>query len=112
MICGTLWTSCWRGSRAWRLNWRSVAATRADGGVNRTAAGAKAFANLKSVIRTCQKAGRNFLNYGMSVLQADVTDANGLRCPAIVREWSPVVTFRAVGIGSPRQMTLELRTAA
>jgi transposase len=47
---------------------RSVAATRADGGVNRTAAGANAFANLKSIIRTCQKHGRNFLSYGLSLL--------------------------------------------
>ena len=46
---------------------RSVAATRADGGVNRSAAGAKAFANLKSVIRTCQKHGRNFLAYGLQL---------------------------------------------
>lgn len=49
---------------------RSVAATRADGGVNRTAWGAKAFGNLKSVIRTCQKQGRNFFEYGLSVVRA------------------------------------------
>ena len=40
---------------------RSVAAARSDGGVNRSDAGANAFANLKSIIRTCQKNGRNFL---------------------------------------------------
>lgn len=49
---------------------RSVAATRADGGVNRTTWGAKAFGNLKSVIRTCQKQGRNFFEYGLSVVHA------------------------------------------
>jgi transposase len=42
---------------------RSVAAARADGGVNRTARGAKAFATIKSVIRTCQKQGLNFFHY-------------------------------------------------
>lgn len=46
---------------------RSVAAARADGGVNRTSIGARAYANLKSVIRTCQKHGRNFLEYGLSL---------------------------------------------
>lgn len=50
---------------------RSVAAARADGGVNRTKAGATAFANLKSIIRTCQKHGRNFLNYGLSLIGLD-----------------------------------------
>jgi transposase len=49
---------------------RSVAAARSDGGVNRSTWGAKAFATLKSVIRTCGKNGRNFLEYGLSVLQA------------------------------------------
>lgn len=49
---------------------RSVAAARADGGVNRTAWGAKAFAHAKSVIRTCQKQGRNFLQYGLEVIRA------------------------------------------
>jgi len=49
---------------------RSVAAARNDGGVNRSAWGAKAFATLKSVIRTCHKNGRNFLEYGQSVLRA------------------------------------------
>jgi transposase len=58
---------------------RSVAATRADGGVNRTEAGAKAFANLKSIIRTCQKHGRNFLAYGLSLLHAEA-DALPLPC--------------------------------
>lgn len=49
---------------------RSVAAARSDGGVNRSAWGAKAFATLKSVIRTCRKNGRNFLEYGLSVLDS------------------------------------------
>lgn len=47
---------------------RSVAAARSDGGVNRSERGAKAFANLKSIIRTCQKHGRNFLEYGLVLL--------------------------------------------
>jgi hypothetical protein len=49
---------------------RSVAAARADGGVNRTDWGAKAFAHAKSVIRTCQKQGRNFLHYGLQLVRA------------------------------------------
>jgi hypothetical protein len=49
---------------------RSVAAARADGGVNRTAWGAEAFAHAKSVIRTCQKQGRNFLQYGLELVRA------------------------------------------
>ena len=49
---------------------RSVAAARSDGGVNRTPRGAKVFANIKSVIRTCQKQGLSFFDYGRSVLQA------------------------------------------
>jgi hypothetical protein len=49
---------------------RSVAAARADGGVNRTAWGAEAFAHAKSVIRTCQTQGRNFLQYGLQVVRA------------------------------------------
>ena len=52
---------------------RSVAAARADGGVNRTDWGAKAFAHAKSVIRTCQKQGRNFLQYGLEVVRAVAT---------------------------------------
>lgn len=52
---------------------RSVAAARADGGVNRTDWGAKAFAHAKSVIRTCQKQGRNFLQYGLEVVRAAST---------------------------------------
>jgi hypothetical protein len=52
---------------------RSVAAARADGGVNRTAWGATAFANIKSVIRTCQKQHRGFLEYGLSLLRATLT---------------------------------------
>ena len=50
---------------------RSVAAARADGGVNRTKAGATAFANLKSIVRTCQKHGRNFLGYGLTPIGID-----------------------------------------
>ena len=49
---------------------RSVAAARADGGVNRTDWGATAFAHAKSIIRTCQKQGRNFLQYGLEVVRA------------------------------------------
>ena len=49
---------------------RSVAAARADGGVNRTPRGAKVFAHLKSIIRTCQKQGLNFFDYARSALQA------------------------------------------
>jgi hypothetical protein len=49
---------------------RSVAAIRGDGGVNRTDWGAEAFAKLKSVVRTCQKNGLNFLEYGLSLLRA------------------------------------------
>ena len=41
---------------------------RADVGVNRTKAGATAFANLKSIVRMCQKHGRNILNYGLSLI--------------------------------------------
>jgi transposase len=49
---------------------RSVAAARSDGGVNRADWGAKAFANIKSVIRTCQKQSCNFLHYGLEVVRA------------------------------------------
>jgi hypothetical protein len=49
---------------------RSVAAARADGGVNRTDWGAEAFAHAKSIIRTCQKQGCNFLQYGLDVIRA------------------------------------------
>jgi len=49
---------------------RSVAAARSDGGVNRTDWGAQAFAHAKSVIRTCQKQSRNFLQYGLDVVRA------------------------------------------
>jgi transposase len=49
---------------------RSVAAARSDGGVNRTDWGAKAFAHAKSVIRTCQKQSRNFLQYGLELVRA------------------------------------------
>jgi transposase len=52
---------------------RAVAAARADGGVNRTDAGAKVFANIKSVIKTCQKQGLNFFQYAKSAIQATLT---------------------------------------
>ncbi len=41
---------------------RSVAATRADDGVNRTKQGAEAFAKLKRIARTCRKHGCNFID--------------------------------------------------
>lgn len=47
---------------------RSVAAARSDGGVNRTDWGAKAFGVAKSIVRTCQKNGRNFFRYALSAL--------------------------------------------
>ena len=47
---------------------RSVAAARSDGGVNRTDAGATAFANIKSIVRTCQKQQLRILDYGLSLL--------------------------------------------
>ena len=47
---------------------RSVAAARADGGVNRTDWGAKAFGVAKSVVRTCRKNGLNFLRYAEQAL--------------------------------------------
>lgn len=49
---------------------RSVAATRADGGVNRTDWGAKAFATAKTIVRTCQKAGLNFFKYSLDALNS------------------------------------------
>lgn len=49
---------------------RSVAAARSDGGVNRTAWGARAFAHAKTVVRTCQKQGLRFLDYGLSLVRA------------------------------------------
>ena len=63
---------------------RSIAAARSDGGVNRTAEGARAFANLKSVIRTCQKNGRNFLSYGLEVIRATIK-GNSLPLPIDAR---------------------------
>jgi transposase len=47
---------------------RSVAAARGDGGVNRTDWGAKAFGVAKSIVRTCQKSGRNFFRYALDAL--------------------------------------------
>lgn len=55
---------------------RSVAAARSDGGVNRSDWGAHAFANLKSIIRTCEKSGRNFFAYGMSLVRAMLADTS------------------------------------
>lgn len=49
---------------------RSVAAARADGGTNRSEWGARAFANLKSVVRTCQKNGLGFFDYMMRLVGA------------------------------------------
>jgi transposase len=49
---------------------RSLAAARSDGGTNRSTWGATSFANLKSVIRTCQKAGRSFFAYGVALVRA------------------------------------------
>ena len=51
---------------------RSVAAARNDGGVNRSPWGADAFATWKSIIRTCQKNGLNFLDYGLSLVRAGI----------------------------------------
>ena len=48
--------------------WRPHAA---DGGVNRTKAGATAFANLKCIVRTCQKHGRTCLGYGLTLIGID-----------------------------------------
>ena len=39
--------------------------------MNRTKAGATAFVNLKSIVRTCQKHGRNFLSYGLTLIGLD-----------------------------------------
>ena len=50
---------------------RSVAATRADGGVNRTKSGAEAFAKLRCIARTCRKHGRNFIDYAPSLIGLD-----------------------------------------
>ena len=55
---------------------RSVVAARSDGGVNRSDWGARAFANLKSVIRTCEKSGRSFFTYGMSLVRAVLADTS------------------------------------
>lgn len=52
---------------------RSVVAARNDGGVNRSNWGAAAFSKWKSVIRTCQKNGLNFLDYGLTLLRARAT---------------------------------------
>ena len=49
---------------------RSVVAARSDGGVNRSAWGATAFGHIKSVLRTCQKNGRSFFDYGLELVQA------------------------------------------
>ena len=49
----------------------SVAATRADGGVNRIKSGAEAVAKRKSIARTCRKHGRNFIEYAPSLIGLD-----------------------------------------
>jgi hypothetical protein len=54
---------------------RSLAAARSDGGTNRSAWGAKAFANLKSVVRTCQKNGVRFFDYMLQLVQAVLRQA-------------------------------------
>ena len=54
---------------------RSVAAARSDGGVNRTEWGARAFANLKSVVRTCQKNGIRFVDYMLKLTAATLHGA-------------------------------------
>lgn len=59
---------------------RSVAAARGDGGVNRTEWGATAFANLKSVVRTCQKSGVRYLDYMLRLVRA-VLDHDKLPMP-------------------------------
>jgi hypothetical protein len=48
---------------------RSVAAARSDGGVNRSEWGANAFAVAKSIVRTCQKAQRNFFRYSLDAIE-------------------------------------------
>ena len=55
---------------------RSVAAARSDGGVNRTAWGAAAFANLKSVVRTCQKNGIRYVDYMLRLVAATLNHDN------------------------------------
>jgi hypothetical protein len=47
---------------------RSVAAARADGGINRTDWGAQAFGVAKSIVRTCRKNGLNFFHYALNAL--------------------------------------------
>ena len=46
---------------------------RADGGVNRSDRGAKVFANMKTVIRTCHKQGINFFDYARQVMRSTLT---------------------------------------
>lgn len=52
---------------------RSVAAARADGGTNRAHWGARAFANLKTVVRTCQKNSISFFDYMLRLVDAMLT---------------------------------------
>lgn len=49
---------------------RSLAAARSDGGVHRKGWSASAFGRIKSVVRTCQKNGRSFLDYGIELVRA------------------------------------------
>jgi hypothetical protein len=51
---------------------RSVAAARGDGGTNRSEWGARAFANLKTVVRTCQKNGLGFFDYMLRLVKASL----------------------------------------
>jgi len=54
----------------WQL-W--LPAARSDGGVNRSEWGARAFANIKSVIRTCQKRAVSFFPYGLELTRTSLT---------------------------------------
>ncbi|WP_419192641.1 IS66 family transposase [Kolteria novifilia] len=51
---------------------RSVAAARSDGGVNRAAWSADAFAVAKTIVRTCQKNGLNFFRYALDAVTSHV----------------------------------------
>ena len=80
-----------------------MAAARADGGVNRSARGAKVFANIKTVIRTCHKQGLNFFDYARQVMRATLT---GLPPPLLlatadVSPKSPVTPSRPVRNRAP-----------
>lgn len=57
---------------------RSVAAARSDGGTHRADWSATAFAQIKSITRTCRKTGRSFFDYALSLIRASQT---GLALP-------------------------------